>query len=105
MRDRDITIAWIAAAAVLGGCVLFPSAHDRALRKSPAFQDGYSDGCAAATTRGANYREGPFRDEQLYKTDAAYRAGWSNGFQTCRSPAESPAQSTSPVPEPVIGSH
>jgi hypothetical protein len=66
------------------GCVLFPSAKDRAMRNSPSFKDGYGDGCAAASTQSSNYREGPYRDEALYKSDAAYRAGWADGYQSCR---------------------
>lgn len=61
------------------------SRADRAMQKTPNFRAGYSDGCAAASTEGANYREGPRRDEALYKTSAAYRAGWGDGFSICRS--------------------
>src|SRR4051794_33696304 len=69
---------------VLAGCGLFPNAQERAVQKSPNFRAGYSDGCAAASTTGANYREGAYRDEAMYKTSAAYRAGWGNGFSVCR---------------------
>jgi hypothetical protein len=72
------------AAIVAAGCVLFPSARDKALRHSPSFKEGYSDGCAAASAAGSNYRAGPYRDDALYQSDEAYRAGWSNGMQTCR---------------------
>lgn len=72
------------AAALVSACTLFPSAKDRAMRNSPSFKQGYSDGCAAATTASSNYREGPYRDQALYQSDAAYRAGWANGYQSCR---------------------
>jgi hypothetical protein len=71
----------------VSACGLFPSAAERAVQKSPNFRAGYSDGCAAASTTGANYREGAYRDEALYKTSAAYRAGWGNGFSICRTEA------------------
>src|SRR5271165_14026 len=91
-------------AAVAAGCVIFPSARDKALRRSPSFQEGYSDGCAAASAQGSNYREGPHRDEALYQSDETYRAGWSNGLQTCR-----PTQSNgsppggNPIGSPIPG--
>lgn len=90
------------AASLASGCIFFPSARDRALRKTPSFKEGYSDGCAAATTQSSNYREGPYKDQTLYQSDAAYRAGWGNGYQTCRAPQDlgrMPDQN--PVPQPV----
>jgi hypothetical protein len=87
---------------VAAGCI-FPSARDKALRRTPSFRAGYSDGCAAATAQGSNYREGPYRDEALYQSDEAYRAGWSNGFGTCRpaQPGNSPLPGASPIPSPI----
>ena len=61
------------------------SPADRALRKSPDFQAGYSDGCAAASLQGANKRDGgPARDEAAYQANRAYRSGWGAGFGACR---------------------
>lgn len=66
----------------LAGC---ESAADRALRNSPDFKTGYSDGCASAGSRGANPREtGIVRDEAAFRANRAYRAGWGTGFNTCR---------------------
>jgi hypothetical protein len=72
------------ALACLSGCSMFGSAEDAKLRKSPNFQMGYEDGCAAANQQGADFRDRIVQDKQLYKTDDAYRTGWSNGFSTCR---------------------
>jgi hypothetical protein len=56
-----------------------------ALRKSPDFKAGYSDGCASASMQGANKRESGFsRDESAYQSNKAYRAGWGSGFGACR---------------------
>lgn len=85
MRERQVLAALLLFA--LAGCALFPSRAERAVQKSPNFRAGYSDGCAAASTTGANYREGAYRDEALYKTSAAYRTGWGNGFSICRTEA------------------
>ena len=56
-----------------------------ALRKSPDFQAGYSDGCASASLQGANKRSaGPTRDDGAYQSNKAYRSGWGSGFGACR---------------------
>lgn len=72
----------IPMALALSGCSVMGA--DPAMQKNPNYRAGYDDGCAAASTMGANPREAPFRDEDLYKGDEAYRAGWSSGFSTCR---------------------
>ncbi|MBV8799288.1 MAG: hypothetical protein JOY77_11590 [Alphaproteobacteria bacterium] len=78
-------LAILGLVLALCGCGVFPTAADRAVRNSPNFRAGYDDGCAAASTRGANPREDPYRDEDAYQKDRAYHSGWSNGFAACRS--------------------
>jgi hypothetical protein len=68
----------------LSACMLFGGPADRALRKTPSYREGYSDGCAAANNPSANYREGPSADNELYQTDKIYRRGWASGYQTCQ---------------------
>ena len=92
----------------LSACGLFPNAQERAVQKSPNFRAGYTDGCAAASTSGANYREGAYRDDALYQTSAAYRSGWGNGFSVCRgegTPAEPGSPLNSSVLNPTPGGH
>lgn len=98
-------LAVLLALGALSGCVLFTTPHDRAVRRSPAYKDGYGDGCAAASVQSTNFREGPYRDEALYKSDPVYRAGWANGYQTCKPAQSSPGQppATTPIPQPVPG--
>jgi len=56
-----------------------------ALRKSPDFQAGYSDGCASASLQGANARNtGLTRDDGAYRSNKAYHSGWGSGFGACR---------------------
>ena len=43
----------------------------------PAFQDGYSDGCASA-------RAARKRDETRFKSDVQYAQGWRDGNSICR---------------------
>jgi hypothetical protein len=77
------------------------SAADRAERNSPNFRAGYDDGCAAASTSGANPREGPFRNEALYESDKAYHAGWGNGLSACRNDATANPQFDNPAFSPI----
>ena len=67
---------------VLAGCA---SPADRALRKSPDFQAGYSDGCASASLQGANARDTSLsRDDSAYASNKAYHSGWGEGLGACR---------------------
>lgn len=53
-----------------------------------AYAAGYSDGCASAS-RGGGRGAIPARidrDETLYRSDKAYRAGWNAGYRACASP-------------------
>jgi hypothetical protein len=86
----------------LSGC---ESASDRAMRNSPDYKSGYSDGCASAGARGADMRDsGRVRDEQAYRTDRVYSAGWDTGFNTCRgyqsSASGPPLPGQGPIPDP-----
>ena len=85
-------------AVTLGGCMVFGGPNDRALRRTPSFKDGYSDGCAAASTRTANPRD---RTESLANEDKIYRRGYASGYQTCRTTTVAPGDA--PV-TPVTGS-
>lgn len=69
------------AGLTLSGCAIFGGPGDRALRRSPNFRAGYSDGCAAATAQGANPRE---MKDTLAGEDKLYRRGYATGFQSCR---------------------
>ena len=95
-------IALLSALPLLG-C---ESAQDRALRKSPDFKAGYSDGCASAGTQGANPRDTSLdRDEEAYRSNKAYRAGWGTGFNACRNYQPSanmpPPPGQGPIPDPT----
>jgi len=96
----------LAASVALSGCVFFESRQDRALEKTAEFKDGYSDGCATASTQSANYAESNMvRDQTLFKTNRAYRQGWSAGYAGCR-PVIGPQQpQNGPVADPYPGTH
>ena len=70
---------------LLSGCALFESKAGRAMRNSPDFKAGYNDGCATASSRGADPRDsGLVRDEDAYRGNPAYHSGWGTGFNGCR---------------------
>jgi|ERR1700743_1833510 hypothetical protein len=85
MNFRAVTA--LLAIVTLSGCVIFGGPADRALRRTPAFKDGYADGCNAATTPSANPREEP---DSLANTDKIYRRGYAQGLQNCRRTTVSP---------------
>jgi hypothetical protein len=95
--------AAMAVLLMLCGCM---SSADRALRNSPDFKAGYSDGCASAGTEGANPRDtGYVRDEESYRVNKAYHAGWGTGFNACRNYQPSgnapPPPGQGPIPDPM----
>lgn len=75
----------LAALLVLAALSACESTADRAMKKSPDYRAGYSDGCASAGSQGADMaRESRVRDETAYKGNQAYRTGWGTGFNACR---------------------
>ena len=89
-------LAITAAAAALAGCA-GPSA---AVRNSQPYQVGYSDGCAAANAAGSSYRYGPVRNEDAFRSNKAYRAGWNTGYSACRRTITTPGSDPrNPIPE------
>ncbi len=91
------------ACASLGGCIFFSSPADRAVRRSPAFKDGYADGCASAQQQGADFRGRLVRDDAQYNADQTYRTGWGSGYQTCRPLRANPdtTPGSNPLPQPI----
>ena len=78
---------FLAVLPLVSACVFFEGPISRKMEKSPNFKSGYSDGCATASGGTANFREQPdVRDLALFRTDKAYRAGWSAGYTACRQP-------------------
>ncbi|HEX8873252.1 MAG TPA: hypothetical protein VF780_01390 [Nitrosospira sp.] len=46
---------------------------------SPAFKDGYTDGCETAKKTAF-----ALKDKRRFAGDAQYRLGWNDGFSLCR---------------------
>lgn len=89
----------------LAGCGLFAGKETRALRASPDYQAGYSDGCASAGGPDANMRDaggGTVKDDGLYRSSKAYRAGWGAGLGACRgggTTGPSAGRQSGPIPD------
>lgn len=68
----------------LGGCTLFESKATRALRNSPDYRAGYTDGCDSAGGDDAAHRDTSRRDDDAYASNRAYRMGFGAGLGACR---------------------
>lgn len=70
-------------------------------RNSPAYKAGYFDGCQTAGAKGGSFRKGAVRNDNLFATNADYRAGWNTGFSVCgrrgQEPGTIPGQE---IPQP-----
>jgi hypothetical protein len=89
------------ALPLLSGCIFFESPVTRQMQKSPNFKEGYSDGCATAGGQPANMRATTdIRDKALFRSDKAYRAGWSAGFTACRPINAVSTPQSGPIPDP-----
>jgi len=74
----------IGLALLMAGC----GPHiTRAMRKTPEYRAGYQDGCSSAPGPDANMRNGfdQLKNDELFRTDRNYRAGWNAGYTACRS--------------------
>ena len=91
------------AVLMLSACGLFLTGKEKAMRKDPNYQSGYSDGCASANAQDTKYRgSDEQRDEALFNTSAAYRNGWHSGYSACHSGyAPAPGTQHSPLPGPT----
>jgi hypothetical protein len=106
MLSRITRVALVALTALsLSGCgFIFESRAERAMRNTPNFKSGYGDGCATANSQGVNYNRNQVRDDYLYKSDKAYRAGWAAGVSSCKSGlATQPGVPGSPIPDTLPG--
>lgn len=104
--SRTLRIALVSVTALsLTGCgFIFESKAERATRNSPDFKSGYSDGCATANAQGTDYGRTVVRDDEMYRTDKPYRAGWAAGVSACRSNlASQPGVPGSPIPDSSPG--
>jgi hypothetical protein len=101
--SRLVRFGLVAVVGVsVSGCgFLFETPAEKAMRATPNFKSGYSDGCATANAQGVNYGRDTTRDDELYKADKAYRAGWAAGVSSCRAnlAGSQPGTPQGPIPD------
>ena len=51
---------------------------------APLYPAGYSDGCNSAIEGDKNFSTKLIRDEVMFEEDPGYRAGWRQGYTSCR---------------------
>ena len=71
----------LGASILLAGCVS-PEQTQQAI-DGPMYPAGYADGCASASEASKPFSTKMVRDEDLFKGDRSYRAGWRQGFSSC----------------------
>lgn len=84
MSSRVIVLV---LAAALCGCASHPSdtqGFRQAELNSPRYQVGYNDGCEGANLNYAQSKMAGGRNDELFRSDAAYREGWMAGRENCR---------------------
>jgi hypothetical protein len=72
--------AALCLAALASGCALGESEY----ADEPNYKAGYSDGCWTATSQVPGDPSTITRNEEAWKADKAYNAGWRAGYSACR---------------------
>jgi hypothetical protein len=67
-----------AALVMLSAC-----AAETADTNSADYGVGYSDGCASGSSADSHPRGRVTRDEQAFRSNADYKAGWRTGYNAC----------------------
>ena len=67
---------------LLGACAA-QTQEEGSLLGSPAYSSGYADGCRTANNRRSGQPTEVTRNEAIYKTNRAYRAGYRAGYGAC----------------------
>jgi hypothetical protein len=78
---------FVLAGIALCGCASTPSdvkGFRQSELSSPRYQVGYNDGCEGANLNYAQSKMAGGRNEQLFRTDDAYREGWMTGRENCK---------------------
>lgn len=73
------TLAFSLIAMSAAACTTYTPEQD-----GPYYAKGYSDGCRTAEAQQAAFNTESFQDEDLFKIDGSYRAGWRVGYAECR---------------------
>jgi hypothetical protein len=79
-----------AAVLALAGCATSaPEALD-----GPYATEGFSDGCRTAEARQSAFNTEVFRNEELFRLQPSYAAGWRQGYNECLKQADDSPEPT-----------
>ncbi len=84
-RGRLVTVLLLSLAGILGACSRNLVNPQIPPPGSPAFEEGYLDGCASgfASADREGYSASFRKDETRYGSEADYRRGWDAGLAAC----------------------
>ncbi|MCQ8186031.1 hypothetical protein [Parvularcula maris] len=63
--------------------------------EGPYATEGFSDGCRTAEARQAAFNTQVFRNEELFRLQPSYAAGWRQGYNECLKQADDSPEPTS----------
>jgi hypothetical protein len=94
MKQRRVIFPGIVMSIALMGCQTDPDAATAQLRKegrSPAYVDGYKDGCQSGYFAAGDPKFKLVRDTTRFNYDTQYVQGWNVGFSACKAKRQGPA--------------
>lgn len=80
MNKLMVSVAVVSSLAGCGEALLRSTS-------SPAYVDGYNDGCTNASAAGSNLTGQFVRNEARYNAEPDYAQGWLNGSRECNGDA------------------
>jgi hypothetical protein len=69
-----------AAVLALAACASAP----QELLEGPYATEGFSDGCRTAEARQSAFSTKVYRNEELFRLQPSYAAGWRQGYNECQ---------------------
>ena len=85
MKKPFLFFLFALLALLFSGC---PSQQSYLAKHSPAFRQGYRDGCENAEAMVADSFVKKRNDTPRYRNDPEYRRGWDEGYSRCYADAE-----------------
>lgn len=84
MKRANLVALFLLTAAVaqLAGCAS-PPAAPAAQGRTPAYADGYNDGCESGRASQGSVLDHERRNANRFGSDPEYAKGWSDAFQKC----------------------